>query len=103
MSVRAIIRMIGISPILMSLKVSIMAAGKRATMPAKMMREMPFPMPRSVICSPSHMMKAVPEVRVMMVMSLKLQPGFCMNAPSAILSRPTAMKEDWITLMITVP
>jgi len=37
------------------------ACGMRATMPAKMIREMPFPMPRSVICSPSHMMKAVPR------------------------------------------
>ena len=25
---------------------------------------MPFPMPRSVICSPSHMIKAVPAVSV---------------------------------------
>lgn len=33
-------------------------------MPAKMMREMPLPMPRSVICSPIHMMKIVPVVHV---------------------------------------
>ena len=33
-------------------------------MPAKMMSEMPLPMPRSVICSPSHMTKAVPVVSV---------------------------------------
>ena len=32
-------------------------------MPAKMISDMPLPMPRSVICSPSHMMKAVPVVR----------------------------------------
>jgi hypothetical protein len=38
--------------------------GKSATMPAKMISEMPLPMPRSVICSPSHMMKAVPVARV---------------------------------------
>ena len=37
-------------------------------MPAKMMSEMPLPMPRSVICSPSHMMKAVPVVSVIIVM-----------------------------------
>ena len=30
---------------------------------------MPLPMPRSVICSPSHMMKAVPVVSVSMVIS----------------------------------
>ena len=44
-------------------------------MPAKMMRLIPLPMPRSVICSPSHMMKAVPVVRVSTVMNLKPQPG----------------------------
>ena len=33
-------------------------------MPAKMMSDMPLPMPRSVICSPSHMMNAVPVVSV---------------------------------------
>ncbi len=52
-----------------------MASGMRATMPAKMMREMPLPMPRSVICSPIHMMKAVPAERVMTVMMRKDQPG----------------------------
>ena len=44
-------------------------------MPAKMSRLIPLPMPRSVICSPSHMMKAVPVVRVSTVMSLKPIPG----------------------------
>ena len=44
-------------------------AGTRpTTMPAKMISEMPLPMPRSVICSPSHMMKAVPVVSVSTVM-----------------------------------
>ena len=47
----------------------------RATMPAKMMSEMPLPMPRSVICSPSHMTKVVPAVSVSTVMSSKRQPG----------------------------
>ena len=37
-----------------------------STMPAKMMSEMPLPMPRSVICSPTHIMKAVPVVSVSM-------------------------------------
>ena len=40
------------------------AVGRFATMPAKMMSEMPLPTPRSVICSPSHMTNAVPVVRV---------------------------------------
>ena len=45
------------------------ASGMSATMPAKMMSEMPLPMPRSVICSPSHMMKAVPVVSEIIVSS----------------------------------
>ena len=34
------------------------------TIPVKINSDMPLPMPRSVICSPSHMMKAVPAVSV---------------------------------------
>ena len=44
-------------------------------MPAKMMSDMPLPMPRSVICSPSHMMNAVPVVSVSTVIRRKPQPG----------------------------
>ena len=50
--------------------------GNLATMPAKMMREIPLPIPRSVICSPSHIRNAVPEVSVMTVMTRKAQPGW---------------------------
>ena len=52
-----------------------MARGKPAAIPAKMMSEMPLPMPRSVICSPSHMMKAVPAASEIIVMSRNDQPG----------------------------
>ena len=31
------------------------------------MMEMPLPMPNSVICSPSHMIRAEPEVKVRMM------------------------------------
>ena len=37
------------------------AAGKVATTWVKIRIDMPLPMPRSVICSPSHMMTAVPR------------------------------------------
>ena len=36
---------------------------------------MPLPIPRSVICSPTHIMNAVPVVSVSMVMRRKPQPG----------------------------
>ena len=59
------------------------AIGMRTTMPAKMISEIPLPMPRSVICSPSHMMKAVPEVSVMIVSSRNARPGLgTIAAPS---------------------
>ena len=71
-----------------------------------MMRLIPLPMPRSVICSPSHMMKAVPVVRVSTVMILKLQPGLStiLNWLARVIrSRYTAMPKDWITESSTVP
>ena len=38
--------------------------GSPTTMPVKINSDIPFPIPRSVICSPSHMMNAVPAVKV---------------------------------------
>ena len=52
-----------------------MARGSPTTMPTKMIRDIPLPMPRSVICSPSHMINAEPVVSVMTVISVKLKPG----------------------------
>ena len=57
------------------LRVLTMAFGIRATMPAKMMSEMPLPMPFSVICSPSHIRNDVPAQRVIMVISRKPHPA----------------------------
>src|SRR3989338_7648304 len=66
-----------------------MADGNRATIPANMIKEIPLPMPRSVICSPNHMIKAVPEVRVTIVIKRKRQPG-----SSTIASPPGPLKSD---------
>ena len=38
------------------------SAGIRAAIEVKIRSDMPLPMPRSVICSPSHMITAVPAV-----------------------------------------
>ena len=51
------------------------ATGRLTTMPAKMSSDMPLPMPRSVICSPSHMMNMVPVISVITQMKRKPQPG----------------------------
>ncbi len=71
--------------------VVVIADGSPATIPAKMTSEIPLPIPRSVICSPNHMMKAVPEVRVMTVIKRKPHPGFMtMTSPPGprVPSRP---------------
>ena len=46
-----------------ALRKAISAVGARPTMPAKMMKLMPLPMPFSVISSPSHMSRTEPVVR----------------------------------------
>ncbi|OPY60139.1 MAG: hypothetical protein A4E62_03218 [Syntrophorhabdus sp. PtaU1.Bin002] len=82
------------------------AFGILATMPAKMISEIPLPIPFSVICSPSHMINDVPPVRVIIVMSRKLHPGlYTTSSPAAplICSRPTAIPKPCIRLIMTVP
>ncbi len=64
-----------ISPVVIKRKVLLMAFGMRATIPANIMRDIPLPIPRSVICSPNHMIKAVPAVKVRTVIKRKLHPG----------------------------
>ena len=61
-----------------------MADGMLATMPAKMMSEMPLPMPREVICSPSHIRNIVPPVSVTTAVKRKNQPGSIDDAGRAL-------------------
>ncbi len=65
------------------------APGTSATIPAKMISEMPLPMPREVICSPSHIRNMVPPVSVITVEMRKNQPGSATMLPAP--SRPMAM------------
>ncbi len=86
--------------------VSATALGSPTTMPAKMISEMPLPTPRSLICSPSHMMKAQPVVRVSTVIRRKAQPGSGTSAAPAgvvVFSRNSAMPVDWMIETRTVP
>ena len=66
------------------------AEGSSATMPAMMISEMPLPMPRAVICSPSHIRNMVPPVSVMTVEMRKNQPGSVttLPAPSSPIEMP---------------
>ena len=65
------------------------AEGNSATMPARMISEMPLPMPREVICSPSHIRNMVPPVSVTVVEIRKNMPGSLTTLPAPC--RPTAM------------
>src|ERR1043166_121156 len=51
-------------------------------MPAKINNDMPLPTPRSVICSPSHMMNALPVVRVSMVTRINYKITLLLQAES---------------------
>ena len=76
------------------------ACGKPATMPAKMIIEMPLPMPRSVICSPSHMRNIVPVVRVRTVTRRNTRPGSTTRPgwDSRAIEIPSAWKSDSTTV-----
>ena len=80
------------------------STGVRATIPMKMMSEIPLPIPRSVIISPSHMMKIVPAVIVRMVKSRKPNPGFGTIATSELRrSRKIEIPAAWTIDSSTVP
>ena len=79
---------------------SITPRGKPTTMPAKISNDMPLPMPRSVICSPSHMMKALPVVSVSMVIRMNPGPGLVTKSPA--FCRLMAMPNDCTALKTTV-
>ncbi len=69
------------SPVLALENMRTAASGISVTIPAKIISEMPLPIPRSVICSPSHMMKAVPVVSETIVRRRKPQPGLRTTCP----------------------
>jgi len=62
-------------------------------MPDMMIRLVPFPTPRAVICSPSHIRNIVPPTSVMTAENMKNMPGLATAGPKVpcMLSRPMAM------------
>ena len=77
-----------------------MPPGRRATMLAKMISEVPLPTPRLVICSPSHITNIVPPVRVTTVEAMKNGTG--RSTMPLELARPMAMPNDWNMARATV-
>ncbi len=76
-----------------------------ATIPAKMISEIPLPIPRSVICSPSHMMKAVPVVRVTTVVRKNMKPALITigSAVPPIFVTQIEIPSDWTIESTIVP
>ena len=68
-----------------------MARGSSATMPAKMISEMPLPIPRAVICSPIHISSMVPPVSVTTAVRMKNQEAMPSSRNEA---SPPAMAND---------
>ena len=65
-----------IAPVLPNSKVVTNALGISATIPEKIINEIPFPIPLCVICSPNHIKNTVPATIVVTVEILKKIPGF---------------------------
>ena len=84
----AIIINVDTAPVLPNSKVVTKALGISATIPAKIIREIPFPIPRWVICSPNHIKKIVPATIVVTVETLKNIPGVITKFAED--SKPTA-------------
>ena len=55
------------------------ADGKPAAIEVKMSRDIPLPTPRSVMSSPSHMMRPVPAVIVMIIRTMVTHESFGMS------------------------
>ena len=75
------------APVLPSSKVDAKALGISATIPEKIINEIPFPTPLKVICSPNHIKNVVPATSEMVVIILKCIPGSITKLPA--FSSPT--------------
>ena len=96
-----IIITVEIAPVLPNSKVVTNARGISATIPENIIKEIPFPIPLWVICSPNHIKKTVPATIVVTVEILKKIPGLITKPEDA--SKPTERPYPWIVASNTVP
>ena len=75
------------APVLPSSKVDAKALGISATIPEKIINEIPFPTFLRVICSPNHIKKVVPATKDIVVKTLNFNPGSITKFPA--FSKPT--------------
>ena len=92
---------VDIVPCRPSVRVLINALEISATIPEKIINEIPLPIPLLVTCSPSHMRNTVPPTRVIVVDILKNSPGSVTICPAD--SRPTEIPYPCKIASITVP
>jgi len=70
-----------ITPFLDNSNIPITALGSPEIIPTKIIKDVPFPMPRDEICSPSHIRNIVPTTKVVMVETLKIKEGMITTGP----------------------
>ena len=75
------------APVLPNSNVDANALGISATMPEKIISDIPLPTPLNVICSPNHIKKVVPATKETTVVNLKVIPGSTTRFPA--FSNPT--------------
>ena len=89
------------APVLPISKVEAKALGISATIPEKIIKEIPFPIPLAVICSPNHITRIVPVSKVIVVTNLKYIPA-SKTRPGEF-SKLTDTPKPWIKASNTVP
>ena len=65
------------APVRPSSKVETKALGISATIPENIIRDIPFPIPRDVICSPNHIKNVVPATKEIVVKDKQSNPARC--------------------------
>ncbi len=68
--------------------------GKPAAIAVKMSRDIPLPMPFSVISSPNHMIRLVPAVIVNTIITITGQPSFGMTVLHAAPNRFSGLRAN---------
>ena len=89
------------APVLPNSKVEANALGISATMPEKIIKEIPLPTPLNVICSPNHIKNVVPATKEIVVVNLKDSPGSITKFPA--FSKPTETPYPYKQAIKTVP
>ena len=74
-----------IAPLRESSNIPITALGKPETIPIKIIKDVPLPIPLDEICSPSHIKNIVPTTRVVIVDILKIIGAIMTTGPCGVI------------------